>query len=68
MIDVYAWSTPNGHKVHIMMEECGFKLGRDWLAHPVNIGAGDQSQLIKVRKFPLIRIFATDNFFRCIGP
>ena len=25
-----------------MLEECGFKLGRDWLAHPVNIGAGDQ--------------------------
>lgn len=42
MIDVYSWPTPNGHKVHIMMEECGFKLGRDWLAHPINIGAGDQ--------------------------
>jgi GST-like protein len=42
MIDVYSWPTPNGHKVHIMLEECGFKLGRDWLAHPVNIGQGDQ--------------------------
>ncbi len=42
MIDVYTWPTPNGHKVHIMLEECGYKLGRDWLAHPVNIGAGDQ--------------------------
>lgn len=42
MIDVYSWPTPNGHKVHIMMEECGFKLGRDWTAHPINIGAGDQ--------------------------
>jgi GSH-dependent disulfide-bond oxidoreductase len=42
MIDVYSWPTPNGHKVHIMMEECGFKLGRDWVAHPINIGAGDQ--------------------------
>ena len=42
MIDVYSWPTPNGHKVHIMLEECGFKLGRDWLAHPINIGKGDQ--------------------------
>lgn len=42
MLDVYSWPTPNGHKVHIMLEECGLRLGRDWLAHPVNIGSGDQ--------------------------
>ena len=42
MIDVYSWATPNGHKVHIMLEECGLRLGRDWLAHPINIGQGDQ--------------------------
>lgn len=42
MIDVYSWATPNGHKVHIMLEECGYQLGRDWQAHAVNIGAGDQ--------------------------
>ena len=42
MIDVYSWATPNGHKVHIMLEECGLRLGRDWQAHPVNIGQGDQ--------------------------
>ena len=42
MIDVYSWPTPNGHKVHIMLEECGFRLGRDWQVHPVNIGQGDQ--------------------------
>ena len=41
-IDVYSWPTPNGHKVHIMMEECGYKLGRDWFAHPIDIGSGDQ--------------------------
>jgi GSH-dependent disulfide-bond oxidoreductase len=38
MIDVYSWATPNGHKVHIMLEECGLP----YRAHPVNIGAGDQ--------------------------
>jgi len=42
MIDVYSWATPNGHKVHIMLEECGYRLGKDWLAHPIDIGAGDQ--------------------------
>jgi len=38
MIDVYSWATPNGHKVHIMLEECGLP----YRAIPVNIGAGDQ--------------------------
>lgn len=42
MIKVYSWATPNGHKVHIMLEECGLRLGRDWEAIPINIGAGDQ--------------------------
>ncbi|RQH08613.1 glutathione binding-like protein [Paraburkholderia dinghuensis] len=38
MIDVYSWATPNGHKVHIMLEETGL----EYRVHPVNIGAGDQ--------------------------
>lgn len=42
VIDVFSWATPNGHKVHIMLEECGYRLGKDWLAHPIDIGAGDQ--------------------------
>lgn len=42
MIDVHSWPTPNGHKVHVMLEECGQRLGRDWRAIPVNIGSGDQ--------------------------
>ena len=37
-IDVYSWPTPNGHKVHIMLEECGLP----YQAIPVNIGAGEQ--------------------------
>lgn len=40
MIDVYSWPTPNGHKVHIMLEECGLP----YRAHPINIGKGDQFQ------------------------
>ncbi|MDH5708049.1 MAG: glutathione binding-like protein [Hylemonella sp.] len=38
MIDVYSWATPNGHKIHIMLEECGLP----YRAHPVNIGTGEQ--------------------------
>lgn len=38
MIDVYSWATPNGHKVHIMLEECGLS----YMVHAVDIGAGDQ--------------------------
>jgi GST-like protein len=38
MIDVYSWPTPNGHKVHILLEECGLP----YQAIPVNIGSGDQ--------------------------
>lgn len=37
-IEVYSWPTPNGHKVHVMLEECGLK----YEAIPVNIGAGEQ--------------------------
>ena len=38
MIEVYSWATPNGHKVHVMLEECGLA----YRAIPVDIGAGDQ--------------------------
>ena len=38
MIEVYSWATPNGHKVHIMLEECGLP----YRVTAVNIGAGDQ--------------------------
>ena len=37
-IELYSWATPNGHKVHIMLEE----LGLSYNVHPINIGAGDQ--------------------------
>ncbi|KWC09178.1 glutathione binding-like protein [Burkholderia ubonensis] len=40
MIDVYSWATPNGHKVHILLEETGL----EYRVHPIDIGAGDQFQ------------------------
>ncbi len=38
MIDLYTWPTPNGHKVHIMLEETGLP----YRVIPVDIGKGDQ--------------------------
>ena len=38
MIEVYSWATPNGHKVHIMLEECGLP----YRVIPIDIGAGEQ--------------------------
>jgi len=40
MIDVYSWATPNGHKVHIMLEECRLP----YRAIAVDIGSGEQFQ------------------------
>src|ERR1700730_453730 len=38
MLEVWTWPTPNGHKVHIALEE----LGLEYKVIPINIGAGDQ--------------------------
>jgi len=38
MIELYTWPTPNGHKVHIMLEEVGLPYN----VIPIDIGAGDQ--------------------------
>ena len=38
MIELFTWPTPNGHKIHIMLEETGLP----YRVHPIDIGAGDQ--------------------------
>lgn len=38
MIELYYWPTPNGHKITMMLEECGL----DYAIRPVNIGTGEQ--------------------------
>jgi GST-like protein len=38
VIDLYTWTTPNGRKIQIMLEETGLP----YRAHPVNIGKGEQ--------------------------
>jgi GST-like protein len=38
MIDLYYWTTPNGHKITMFLEEAGL----DYRLKPVNIGKGEQ--------------------------
>tara|TARA_A100000171_G_C2098004_1_gene128120 strand:- start:293 stop:994 length:702 start_codon:yes stop_codon:yes gene_type:complete len=38
MIDLYYWTTPNGHKITLFLEEAGL----EYKLTPVNIGKGDQ--------------------------
>ncbi|MEM9008117.1 MAG: glutathione S-transferase N-terminal domain-containing protein [Cyanobacteria bacterium P01_F01_bin.86] len=40
MIDLYYWTTPNGHKITIFLEEAEVP----YTIHPINIGKGDQFQ------------------------
>ena len=52
MIDVYSWPTPNGHKVHIMLEETGL----EYRVHGINIRNGDQFKLEFLKISPNNRI------------
>jgi len=38
MIDLYYWTTPNGHKITMFLEEAGL----EYRLHGINIGKGDQ--------------------------
>ena len=38
MIELYTWSTPNGRKVSIMLEECGLPYN----VHKINIGTNTE--------------------------
>lgn len=38
MIDLYTWTTPNGRKISVMLEECEL----EYSVHPINIGKREQ--------------------------
>ena len=40
MIDLYYWTTPNGHKITLFLEESGL----EYRIHPINIGKDEQFQ------------------------
>jgi GST-like protein len=52
MIDLYTWTTPNGRKVSIMLEE----IAVPYRVHPINIGKGDQFQPEYVKINPNAKI------------
>ena len=52
MIDLYTWSTPNGRKASIMLEEVGLP----YTVHSVDIGKGDQFKPEFLRISPNNRI------------
>lgn len=52
MIDLYYWTTPNGHKVTMFLEESGLP----YTIHPINIGQGDQFKPEFLRISPNNRI------------
>ncbi len=52
MIDLYYWTTPNGHKVTIFLEETGLP----YVVKPVNIGRGEQFDPAFLRIAPNNRI------------
>ncbi|MBH8572016.1 glutathione S-transferase N-terminal domain-containing protein [Nostocaceae cyanobacterium CENA369] len=52
MIDLYYWTTPNGHKITIFLEEVSLP----YKIIPINIGAGEQFQLEFLKVSPNNRI------------
>ena len=52
MIDLYYWTTPNGHKVTMFLEEAGL----EYKVRPINIGKGEQFQADFLRVSPNNRI------------
>lgn len=52
MIELYTWSTSNGRKVSIALEEMGF----DYRVHPIDIGAGEQFAADYTSRFPNAKI------------
>ena len=71
MIEVYSWPTPNGHKVHVMLEECALP----YKAVAVDIGKGDQFRSDFLAISPTTRFppsstptGRTASRFRCSSP
>jgi GST-like protein len=63
VIDLYTWSTPNGYKISVMLEE----LGLPYTVHPINLGKGEQKrpEYLKINpngRIPAIVDREEDNF------
>ncbi|WP_273048717.1 glutathione binding-like protein [Pseudoalteromonas sp.] len=68
MIDLYYWTTPNGHKITMALEE----LGLDYNLYPIDISKGEQfspefSELSPNQRIPAIIDNAPFNTFKPIS-
>jgi len=63
VIDLYYWTTPNGHKITIALEE----LGVPYRIRPVNIGKGEQFEPAFLRISPNNRIPAIVDDAPAVG-
>ena len=59
MINLYYWPTPNGHKIPIMLEECGL----DYKVFPINMLKGEQfsENFLKINPNNKIPAIVDDN-------
>ena len=48
MIDLYTWSTPNGRKISIMLEECNLQ----YSVKPINITKDEQFDKVFIKFSP----------------
>ena len=60
MIDFYFWPTPNGHKVTLMLEECGLP----YTLKPVNITKGDDPIMAGIEDFP----YTSEQYYMHVDP
>ena len=61
-IELHYWPTPNGHKITIMLEECGLP----YEIKPVNIGKGDQFKPEFLAISPNNRMPAIDEIVQAV--
>ena len=60
MIDLYYWTTPNGHKITIFLEEVELP----YTIKPVNISKGEQfSAMQPIRWEPIVRLLRKSGTF-----
>ena len=60
MIELYTWSTPNGRKVSIMLEECGLPYRVHGLEH--SKGDLDREAYVRISPFHQVPVIDDDGF------
>ena len=66
MIDLYTWSTPNGRKISIMLEE----IDLPYTVHTIDIGKDEQfaPEFLAISPNNKIPAIVMESRFRCSSP